>query len=219
MVTERSFSKGRYFLAFLITTCIFVIGLLLGSYITSAKLSSLQSLEQDLRTQLASYDIQSLLVSENPCQFTDVDQLVTELGSLANRLTSMEDQLGKDNAQVIQLKRYYSLLEVRHWLFLKKLNEKCAKKQILVLYFYSGDTQACTSCESQGYLLSYLRNKYPQVRVYSFDVRIEDPSLYALKSIYSVKEVPTIVFDDTPYTRYLNRDELDLLVQKRLEAT
>ncbi|MFA4886739.1 MAG: hypothetical protein WC595_00860 [Candidatus Nanoarchaeia archaeon] len=208
-MVERVISKKRYFIAFLLTTGIFVIGLLLGAVLTESKFTELKDLQQDLRIQLASYDIQALLVQENPCKFKDVDGIVVELGSLANRLTAMEDQLGKQDPDVLKLKEYYSLLELRHWLFLKKLNEQCGTDYRLLLYFYSSDEKTCPDCESQGYILSYLRAKYPNVRVYSFDADLDDPALNALKSIYAVKTSPSITLDDTLYTGFQSKEQLE----------
>ncbi|HZX12724.1 MAG TPA: hypothetical protein VFE88_04680 [Candidatus Nanoarchaeia archaeon] len=208
-MVERTLSKKRYFLAFVLTTGVFLLGLLLGAFLTEKKFTELKDLQQELRTQLASYEIQSVLVSQDPCAFKDVDSIVDELGSLANRLTAMEDQRGRHDKEVLSLKEYYSLLEIRHWLFLKKLNEQCNANYTLILYFYSDD-KSCPSCGNQGFILSYLRTKYPEtVRVYSFDLAINNPALSALKSFYTIREAPTIVIQDTPYPRYLSKEELE----------
>ena len=208
-MVERTISKKRYFVAFVLTTGVFLLGLLFGAVLTESKFTELKDLQQDLRTQLASYDIQALLVSENLCTFKDVDGLVDELGSLANRLTAMEDERGKTDSEVLKLKQYYSLLEIRHWLFLKKLNEECGTTYKLLLYFYSSNEKNCPDCESQGYILSYLRAKYPDVRVYSFDIDIHDPALDTIKTIYSVKTSPSIILDDKLYTEFQSKEQLE----------
>ncbi len=208
---NRTLSTKRYLFAFIITTSIFLIGILLGSYLTTKKVAALRDLQQDLRTQLLSYDLQSSLLTENVCVFNEQETLVEELSTLADRLTAMEEQLGNSNPDVLSLKRYYSLLEIRHWLFLKKLNNVCSARSTFILYFYADDT-SCPSCQSQGYILSYLRQKYPLLRVYSFDIRINDPALATLKSLYNITAVPSIVVNEKTYARYLQRDELETIL-------
>ena len=205
----RALSNKRYVIAFVLTLLIFTLGFLLGSVATESKFTELKDLQQDLRTQLASYDMQSLLLSQNTCKFNDVDTLIKELGTLADRLTAMENQLGKDNKDVIKLKEYYSLLEIRHWLFLKKLNQDCGTDYKLALFFYSSDEKTCPSCESQGYILSYFRARDEKLRIYSFDITIDNPALESLKVLYSIQTVPSIVLDDHLYSEYLTKEQLE----------
>ncbi len=212
----REISKTRYIVAFLITAGIFLLGLLLGAVLTQSKFNELKDLQQDLRTQLSSYETQALLASQNPCKLENADSLTEELGSLANRLTAMEEQLGKNDPEVTKLKEYYSLLEIRHWLFLRKINQECSSSYKLILFFYSSDDTQCPSCQSQGYILTYLRSKYPNVRVYSFDITLQDPALDSLKKLYDIKETPSLVVNETPYLRYLSKEELEqILIQPK----
>ena len=86
---------------------------------------------------------------------------------------------------MIQLKKQYSLLEIRDYLITKQLAAACGTKPVIVLYFYSnaGD---CSDCEKAGYALSYLRTTYPALRVYSFDYNLD---LGALKTLITVTKV------------------------------
>ena len=54
-----------------------------------------------------------------------------------------------------------------------------------VLYFYSnaGD---CADCDKAGYALSYLRDTYPTLRVYSFDYHL---SLGALETLIGIEKI------------------------------
>ena len=209
----RTFSKTRYIVAFIISAGIFTLGLLLGAVATESKFTQLKDLQQDLRTQLASYEIQSLLVSENICKFNDVDRLIKELAQLADRLTAMEDQLGKYDPTVLKLKEYYSLLEIRHMLFLKKLNQECGANYKLALFFYSAEEKECKSCQGQGYILTYLRQKNDNLRTYSFDINIHNPALDSLKTLYDIHEVPAVVINDVPYHKFLSKEELETILK------
>ncbi len=66
------------------------------------------------------------------------------------------------------LKKYYSILEIKHWLLVKKTAKECKVNIGSIVYLY-GDKKNCPNCENQGYVLTTLREKYPFLRVYSFD--------------------------------------------------
>lgn len=66
-------------------------------------------------------------------------------------------------------------------------------KSVFVLYFYKTDD--CTDCEKQGYALTALREKYPGLRVYSFDYGLNLSAIETLIRIYKIKdtELPALV--------------------------
>lgn len=183
---------SKYIAAFAITTLIFVVGIVIGNYISSAKLSTIDDLQQDLAQKTASSELQYLLMAEYPCESVNATELTEELFDIGSRLDFMENKLGKKNRDVINLKKYYFLLEIRHWLFLKKAKEECGINSNLIMYFYSnlGD---CKECQQQGYVLNTIHNNFPSVNIYSFDINIDDPSLRTLRRIYGVDSTPTLV--------------------------
>jgi hypothetical protein len=65
------------------------------------------------------------------------------------------------------------------------LSQKCSFKPIYILYFYKNN---CTDCEKQGYALTALREKYPELRVYSFDADLDLSAISTLETIYKVSE-------------------------------
>jgi hypothetical protein len=95
---------------------------------------------------------------------------------------------------------------------LKEIKKECYTDYDLFLYFYSNDEEECDECDRQGYVLTYLRKKYPSVRVYSFDIHLDNPSLNILKQIYNVTKVPTIVKDEKVYDHFMDRNEIEKLV-------
>jgi hypothetical protein len=208
----RKINKQRYLLAFFIAAGIFVIGLLVGIVLNEAKFSQINDVEQDLRTKLFDFELQYLLMSERPCELREMGGISEELYRLTDILTELEGDLGKNNPTVSKLKEYYTLLEIRHWLFLKEIKKECYTDYDLFLYFYSNDEEECDECDRQGYVLTYLRKKYPSVRVYSFDIHLDNPSLNILKQIYNVTKVPTIVKDEKVYDHFMDRNEIEKLV-------
>jgi len=155
-------------------------------YLNRARISELSNIENQISIDTLSLDTQFSLLEAAPCDSAaSSTELTGELTDLGNRLSYAEDQLGTNNAQVTQLKQQYSLLEIRDYLITKQLSAACGTRPVTVLYFYSnaGD---CSDCDKAGYALSYLRNTYPALRVYSFDYNLD---LGALKTFITISKV------------------------------
>jgi glutaredoxin len=202
-------NASKYIAVFATTTLIFMIGLLIGSYTTGQKLKHVNELEQDLRMDTMAMELQYLFLSQEPCQ-TDTELLTEELYEIGEKLSYMENSLGSDNAQVMQLKEYYSLLEIRHWLFLKQVTKECDTNLTLILFFYSQEEKDCPKCVEQGYALTFLRKEFQDVRVYSFDVNMTNPALDVIKKsyIHSNTEMPVIVIDNKPFYGFMDKEQL-----------
>jgi hypothetical protein len=123
----------------------------------------------------------------------------------------MESQRGDKDPDVLHLKNTYSLLELRHWLFTIRTNQDCKINQVPILYFYSNEGD-CPKCKEQGYTLTYLRKKYPDLRIYSFDIRTQNPALNTIKRIHSVNETPTLILPDR-VSGFITTDDLEPLLQ------
>ncbi len=201
---KRKISKNKYLLAFFISSSIFIIGILVGALITNAKYSSLDLAMQDIRAQILSLETQYAIAENNPCSFVNFEDLSKELYFMGDSITLLEGQVGKTNNRVLELVKYYSILEIKHYLFLKSVNEKCDKNYRLVLFFYSNDEDKCGSCGQQGYILSFLRKKYPNlnIHVYSFNSDIDSPAVETLKHYYNITLVPSIVINENTYSGY-----------------
>lgn len=156
------------------------------NYLNRERVAELSSIEDQLSIDTLSLDTQFSLLEAAPCDSSaDGLGLTGELSDLGDRLSYAEAQLGSDNAQVIRLKEQYSLLEIRDYLITKQIAAACGTKPVTVLYFYSnaGD---CSDCDKAGYALSYLRNTFPSLRVYSFDYNLD---LGAVKTLIAVAKV------------------------------
>lgn len=155
-------------------------------YLNRARVAELSNIEDQLSIDTLSLDTQFSLLEAAPCDTAaSSTTLTSELSDLGNRLSYAENQLGSDNAQVIQLKEQYSLLEIRDYLITKQLAAACGTKPVTVLYFYSNSGN-CSECDKAGYALSYLRSTYPSLRVYSFDYNL---NLGALQTLITVDKI------------------------------
>ncbi len=193
-VPEKAVHKSKYLAAFSFTTLIFVLGILLGNHFSAVKIDQITDLQGELNVKVAGTELRNMLLVEHPCESFD-STLTEELFDVGTKLDYMESQLGKQNKKVLSLKERYSLLEIRHWLLLKKAKKQCDLDLDLVLYFYSnlGD---CHDCEQQGYVLSTLHKKYPKLNIYSFDINIDNPALNTVKRIFKIDSAPALVVNE-----------------------
>ena len=153
------------------------------NYLNDARIAELSTIEDQIAIDTLSLDTQFSLLEAAPCDsIASSTTLIGALSDLGERLSYAEGQLGSDNEQVIRLKKQYSLLEIRDYLITKQLAEACGTKPVTVLYFYSNSGD-CADCDKAGYALSYLRDTYPSLRVYSFDYHLD---LGALKTLLAV---------------------------------
>lgn len=215
---RRNLQKTKYLAAFAITTLIFVIGILIGSYFSDEKLKDIDELEEGLKLDTLGVEVQyllltELLLGESLCENIEATPLTEELYKISEKLAFMENELGTGNEDVLRLKEYYSLLEIRHWLYLKKANEECDLNKKFILFFYSNKGD-CDTCEKQGDVLTYLHRKYPKVNVYSFDINIENVALATVKKIFDLKEeTPILIINNTPHYGFKDRGDIETLLE------
>ena len=214
MDKRQKIQTNKYLAVFAISTLIFILGLLLGNYFANQKINQLNRLGEELKTNTAAIEIEYDILAEDPCKAVNTTALTQDLYTLAEKLDYMENTLGEDNQDVRDLKRYYSILELRHWLFLKKTNHACSDKKILILYFYAGK-ENCDSCEEQGFILTWIRKNYPNVYVYSFDYTIDNAAIKTIKELYEVTGVPTLVIDDQTFNHFMSKEKIESVIQSK----
>jgi hypothetical protein len=217
-MVDRKVSKRRYFVAFLITTAVFIIGVLLGALMNEYKTNQVSEFEQDLLIDSLNLDLQYELAGDYVCNISNIDPLRKNFIELGEDLGHLEDTLGKNDKKVLNLKKYYSVLEAKDFLLLKKLSQECNLNYTIVLFFYSND-DSCVDCEMQGYLLNYLRKKYDNIRVYSFDTDLDSPIIKSLVAIYDITGVPAVVFNEEVNVGYMDKQALEKLALSKNEIS
>jgi len=209
---RRKFDTRKYLSVFALTTLIFIVGILIGNYFSGQKLKQIDQIGQNLKTDTIAMELQYDLIAEDPCSHVNSTPLADELYDMASKLDYMENRLGEDDTGVIDIKRQYSLLEMRHWLFMKKTIKECDQKNGLILFFYSSE-KTCPKCKEQGFILTWARKNYADVYVYSFDYNIDNVALKTLKDIYHVNNTPAVIINTKTFNRFVTRDELEAELQ------
>jgi len=213
----QNFNWKKYLWSFLITVVIFLTVIIFSNFFNNKKINSLRDIEDKIATDIMSSETQYDLLAESSCKDLSGDVLSQELNALAQKLTYTEETFGKNSSDLVRLKTYYTLLQIKDYLLMKKISIKCGTKPVFILYFYSSN---CSECEQQGYVLTYLRQQYPNLRIYSFDYNMNNSALRTMISLYKVKEVtPAMVINDKVYNGFIDKDKLTGFLPAWMTAT
>ncbi len=205
----------KYILAFVITTAIFGTAFYIASRLDARRVAEIRATQEAIAIDILSSETQFDLLGNLDCATIAQNPVLSdELNTIASQLSVADNNLGTDNAEVVSLKKQYSLLEIKDYLLMQQVAQKCrAIKPVYVLYFYSnaGD---CEDCGRAGEVLTYLRQNYPGLRVYSFDYNLD---LSALKTLIALRKVggglPAFIINDrTPVHGFKNLQEMERLI-------
>jgi len=198
----------KYIIVFFVTCTLFGTAFYLSNYFNNKKINQLREMQDQIYVDLMASETQFSLLEELSCKDVSTTVLSSELNSLADKIASSESNMGADDTSVMSLKKYYSILEIKDYLLMKKITERCGQKSIFVLYFYKNDN--CADCTKQGYVLTSLREKYPNLRVYSFDYDLDLSAIKAMRSIYKVEDkLPALVINGKVYSGFQSVEDVE----------
>ena len=212
----------KYVIAFAVTATIFFGALLVSNRFEKNRLAEIKNVENKISLDLLSSETQFALLKESSCKAIDHSTAFSEeLNSLTQKLSYMEENLGEENAEVINLKKYYSLLQIKDYLLVAQVKEKCGVKPITIIYFYSNKGD-CADCKREGYVLTKLREEYPELRIYAFDYNLDLSAVKTMKSIQGVRNtLPALVIWDENYYGFKSIEDIEKIIPqlKKLRAT
>src|SRR3989344_7589404 len=187
----------KYTYTFLITALIFGTAIFVSNYFSQKKINEIKNIESRIAVDILASEMQFSLLSELSCREISSSFLSKEISILGDKLSYMEENRGSKDTEVINLKKYYSLLQIKDFLLMQKIKERCGGKTLSIMYFYSNLEDTCPDCQKEGFVLTRLRQEYPELRVYSFDYNLDLSALQTLISIYNIEaKQPTILVNE-----------------------
>lgn len=207
----------RYIVVFIITVALFISATALSSFLNNRKLADIKEIQDTIAIDIASNETQFQLLQELSCNDLAADSLSDTLNETAEKITYSENNInGKD--QLIQLKRYYSILQIKDYLLMQKIKARCGTDIIPVFYFYT-TAENCSECVRQSLVLTKMREEYSILRVYSFDYNLELSALQALIKVFNVEDtkLPALVVNDKLYTGFKTQEEIEKLLPSLLK--
>ena len=203
----------KYLIVFFITLSLFLLALYVSHAFTNKKLDELKGIQDSIAIDLLSSETQYSLLNELDCsQVSPNSVLSDELNDLSKKIEYSDGNIGQSDS-LTHLKESYSLLEIKDYLLMKELANRCGQKSVFVLYFYT-TSDNCSECVKQGYALTALKEKYPALRVYSFDYALNLSAVETLEKIYKIKdtELPAMVSSGNVYTGFHSVQDVEKLI-------
>jgi hypothetical protein len=212
----------KYWVTFAITVAIFGTAFIISDHFNNRRIAELRDIEDKISLDILSSETQFDLLKEVPCTQINESILSQELNDLSARLGYMEENLGVTNDEVQRLKKYYSLLQVKDYILMQNLRDHCQVKPVSIIYFYSNIEGECADCRKAGTVLTYLREQYPELRIYAFDYDLDISTIKTLTSIYKVKkELPALIVNDKVYYGFQDLEAMEKIIPnlESLKAT
>lgn len=204
----------RYVVAFFITAFLFGSAFYLSNFFNNKKIEEIRRIENTIAIDILSSETQYDLLAELSCTNVDDSILSQELNDLAAKIEFSENQSIGSEQERLSLRKYYSLLQIKDYLLMKKAEDKCDLQTTNIIYFYS-NKEDCRECEKQGYILTDIRQDYPDVRVYAFDYNLDLSAMDALINIYKVKEperLPALIVNGQVYYGLQEFEDIQAIV-------
>lgn len=201
--------RKKYIIVFFITLGIFIVVFGMVNFLNQKKLANIDDLQRKITADLIATETQFDLLKSAPCSAIGNTILSQELGELGRKLDFAETNQGIKDPNVLQLKKYYSLLQVKDYLLMQELANKCDVKADSLLYFYNND---CSECVKQGYVLTEFKKRYPELRIYSFDSDLNFSVIDTFIGLYDFEnKYPTLIIHDKTRQGFVGLDELETL--------
>jgi hypothetical protein len=217
---QHEINWKKYIYAFVITAVIFGTAIFLSNYFEQKKIDDIRAIQDKISIEIMSSETQFSLLEESSCtDLSGQSALSDELNTLEGELVSTENDRGANDQQVQTLKQYYSLLEIKDYILMQKISDKCGKPPMTIIYFYSNQND-CSDCEREGYVLTDLREQFPDLRVYSFDYSLDISALKTLISINKVDEtkLPAVYIKNKLYYGFQGISDIEKIMPE-LTAT
>lgn len=189
-------SRKRFILAFLIGTFIFLVVFGLTYAISYFEYQRISQSSQELSYDIFKDKLDVSFFNKEVCPESSFQKISQDLRFQGGIIDALEKKFGKTDERVLFRKRFYTLVELEHFEFVKQINQECNKKISTILFFYSNEKSDLSKSEDVGRLLDSVSNRNPEVMIYSFDVNLDDDLIAELMAEYNVSDAPTILINN-----------------------
>jgi hypothetical protein len=200
-------SKEKYFTALVFTSFVFLIGIIIGSHVTSSRIEELQAnLQEDLLITQG-FELELAVLQKNNESLCDYIKVrMPEIAKEKVELGRKFDVGDIPESRANILEEQFVISATNFWLFSEIQEEQCGIKQPKILFFADNSELS----RQQGKVLDFLVFKTNEsLLVFTFNIELFDKPLFkVLKNIYNVEGLPAIIINDKKYEGLVSRDEL-----------
>lgn len=198
-------------MAFFVTVSIFLIGFLVSEEYNAYKVSSIKDDYRGLFEDMESLQLEEMYLEQknsSSCSLREyqLEQLSGRLNDVMKRLVAYQNAR-EFSSEFFNLKRDYTLLQLRAWILTRSIQKECDLDVISVLYFF--DLTTCPSCEEQGYVLDFYRREVGhKLMVFSVDRELSLPIMGMITTDYNVSSAPVLIINGKKHDGLVNKDQM-----------
>ncbi len=210
----RTLRTNTYVAALVISLLLFGTGMLAGLFIANQLTDSLAREINEVRLRTTEIELLFLIDADNVSCAAYGPQLElfdNQTAQIDRRVDILSSTRGATDPDVLTLKREFTIMQLRDYLFAQKINKKCNQSVDTLLYFYGNN---CAECDQQGSVGPELKRDHPQLRIYAFDADLSSPAVTAIMQQYGVKSYPTIVVNGLKLEGYKSKQEIEAVLAK-----
>lgn len=188
-------SVPRLIGALVIAAAVISFAFMQGYFISYLNYKKVSNMQDTLRIDLLSTQLSGELLFEcDDSAFVIFSRNLDRTGAL---LSLIEEKFGKDDPNVLEQKKQYVLLEIQHFLAVKKYKKNCNEDIDVILFFYSNKDKESEQGQFVGDILGKIKDQRKQdVMIYSFDYDLDMDIIELIKEIYGVKTPNSVVIND-----------------------
>ncbi len=193
---KRELKSGkRYILAFVISTIILAIIILVSYSLSMVELQRVSNLQNNLAYNIFQDKLEYTFFNNTLCSNESFGKVSSDLGIQGGIINDLEQKFGKNNQNVLDEKKFYTLVELEHLEFVQHMNAECGSGVNTILFFYSNDPSEVSKSEELGNVLSTVYSKHPNLVIYSFDVNLNSTLISQLKEKYNITQPLTLIIN------------------------
>ena len=197
VVGSRDFEdKKRYLFSLFLGGMLIFIVFFVSYGINAFEFERISGLQDDVFYDFYEAKAYHDLFAENNCNDEYMKELNEALDFQGVMLGNLEKEFGKNNEYVKKRKDFYYLLQFSHYEYMKELSEECDFNRNFILFFYSNSKEYLDKSEEIGNVLSYVKEKYPNVLIYSFDTSSGNELIKKFSLAYNIDSPIAIVIND-----------------------
>jgi len=203
--------------AALLTTFVFITGIVFGLWISEEKVGKLEQeitiMNEEIQNTNLQFMISDVLENNLSCKYLEKQALLLadKATALGKEIEKYEDSQKISEKGLMEMKKRYVSTLVQDWLMVEKIKKNCGSDYTTILYFYKRGN--CNECGNQGTVLTYLREKSnEQMMVYPID---KDTQLYLvslLLDMYNITTYPSIVVNGETINGFIDADNLTNII-------
>ncbi len=209
---KREIKKTKFVFALFVLIVLLIFSFSIGNYVSYKRTQQIDI------AQKAIYAIYNLSLIEKDieiCNYSweDIWKEKVEIGSI---ITQLESSFGKNNPRINEQKKIYNQVQINTLDKVIKINEFCGQNLHIIIYFYTNDksrVKEYRESEIQGSVLDTLYNLNPEkIRVFSFDMDIDEPKTKEILEKYDIEKAPSIVINNIKWEGIIDRNEIQRLL-------